>query len=127
MGTYETSSRKGDPLAEVWNGKAWAVQLAPTSFASAILNGVSCASAASCTAVGVSDTNTGGATVGIAEVWDGTSWSNPSTPNSPTSNNYLVSVSCPQPGTCIAAGYSRPGQQVGEPGLIDRTLIESGD
>jgi hypothetical protein len=114
-----------NPLAEAWNGTAWAVQLAPTSFSYAYLTGVSCASAVSCTAVGTS--LVGGATSGLAEVWDGTAWSSPSTPNGPTTNNNLSGVSCPAPGTCIAVGHSQPGQYVGEPGPFQRTLIETGD
>src|ERR1700690_3572090 len=46
------------PLAERWNGSTWSVQAihGPVGATGATLSGVSCASAASCTAVGQSDT-----------------------------------------------------------------------
>jgi hypothetical protein len=125
VGGYGGSGNSTDPLAEAWNGTAWTVQLAPTSFSDAYLTSVSCASPVSCTAVGTS--NIGGANYGLAEVWDGTSWSSPSTPNSPTTNNNLSGVSCPVSGTCIAVGFSQPGQYVGEPGPYQRTLVEAGN
>ena len=68
------------------------------------LAGVSCASAASCEAVG-SSTNRAGAGVVLAEAWNGTTWSIQPTPN-PTGATYstLTGIACSSVSTCTAVG-----------------------
>ncbi len=95
------------PAAEHWNGSSWALQSvpAPSGAAQTLLNGVSCATASSCTAVGEYRTATGG-WLGLAERWNGASWSAAAVP-SPTGALYtvLTGVSCPPSSTtCIAVG-----------------------
>ena len=76
-------------LAIRWNGRAWLAEPAPGHGHGGQLDGVSCATAVSCLAVGTG-----------AEEWTGTHWSViPGPPASP-----LGSVSCPVPDFCQAAG-----------------------
>jgi hypothetical protein len=53
-------------LAERWNGDTWSIQPTPLSIQFATLNGVSCASARACTAVGAQNY-----TEALAERWNG--------------------------------------------------------
>jgi hypothetical protein len=62
------------------------------------LDGVSCASASDCTAVGSSGSS-------AVEHWNGTSWSVQATTDPPGSTQaHLKAVSCPASGTCMAVG-----------------------
>jgi hypothetical protein len=113
-------------LAESWNGSAWAIQTTPnpTATQGSTLNAVSCTSATSCTAVGQyqsSNVSTFGALLTVAEVWDGTAWSLESTPNTSTTHNLLLGVSCGAAQVCTAVG------QTADSGGVDAQLIESGD
>ena len=58
-------------LAERWNGSRWSIQHTPNPAggSNSTLNGVSCASATACTAVGGSFNGTTGVT--LAERWNG--------------------------------------------------------
>jgi len=94
------------PLAERWNGTSWAgaAPVAPSGVSAAYLDGVSCATASACAAVGFSTTDFGG-TVTLAENWNGTSWSQQTTPNAAGSIfNSLEAVSCASATSCISAG-----------------------
>src|SRR5712692_2683149 len=68
------------------------------------LAGVSCTAATACEAVGGS-TNRAGAGVGLAENWNGTSWSTQNTPN-PTGATFsnLSGIACSTVSACIAVG-----------------------
>jgi hypothetical protein len=111
VGSFTTSTPGGyqAALAERWNGSAWSIQTAPTPAGAIVtqLNGVSCASASACIAVGSADYPTvHGLHQGtVAERWDGTSWSIQPTPN-PTGakGGALIGVSCTSPTACTAVG-----------------------
>jgi hypothetical protein len=92
------------PLAERWNGRAWAVQPIPSPAGAdyGVLNGVSCTSVSACTAVGTYQA-TGGDYRAFAERWNGTSWTVDSIPN-PGDRDALASVSCTSASACTAAG-----------------------
>jgi hypothetical protein len=115
------------PLAEAWNGSTWTVQTTPVpaNSQSSSLASVSCTSASSCTAVGQYPSSTPpnfGQAQTLAEIWDGTSWALPATPDpSSTGQNILSGVSCGASDTCMAVG------QYEDPGEIPATLIEAGD
>jgi hypothetical protein len=65
---------------------------------------VSCATVTNCVAVG-SSTNSSGASVTLAEQWNGSSWSVQTTPNpSAALDSYLSSVSCAAATSCTAVG-----------------------
>ena len=115
------------PLAEAWNGTSWTIQSAadPANSQSGSLASVSCTSVGSCTAVGQYASGTPpnfGEPQTLAEVWDGTTWTIPATPDpSSAAQNILSSVSCGATAACTAAGlYS-------DLGGVPATLIEAGD
>ena len=65
---------------ELWNGTSWKLQSTPSPAGAkdAELNGVWCASASACTAVG--DYYTSVTRTTLAERWNGTSWAIQGTP-----------------------------------------------
>jgi hypothetical protein len=72
-------------LAEHWNGRRWAKRLVPTPAGTELgalnrIAGVSCASAAACTAAGSVLVKATGGEVTLAERWDGKTWSLQPTP-----------------------------------------------
>jgi len=87
-------------LAERWNGTRWAIQATPNPpQGGGTLNGVSCTSAAACTAVGGANAGT------FAERWNGAGWSLQSTPTpAGSSGAFLNSAACPSPSACSAVG-----------------------
>jgi hypothetical protein len=101
-------------LAEHWNGKTWSVQPTPmSSTESSELNGVSCSSPAACMAVGDRlVTKPEVKQVTVAMRWNGKAWAVQSTPNSPTAESVLFSVSCPAatagPTLCWPNGGTAP-------------------
>ncbi len=98
------------PLAETWNGTAWAIHAAPQAAGSADgqLSGVSCTAKAACTAVGSQVAGKDQTT--LADVWNGSAWAVQKTPNATepgAQGSILTSVSCIAGSTqCTAAGYS---------------------
>jgi hypothetical protein len=94
-----------DTLAEHWNGSTWTIQPTPSQSGQArnVLNSVSCASAASCTATGVAYT-TGGTEGTLAEHWNGSTWSIQAGPASAKSG--LTAVDCISVTRCAAVGYA---------------------
>jgi hypothetical protein len=94
-------------LAETWNGTAWTVQTTPnpSGATSSQLYKVSCTSASACTAAGNYETSTG-ATMTLAESWNGTAWTVQSTPNpSGAAAAFLDGVSCTSASACTAVGW----------------------
>jgi hypothetical protein len=85
-------------VIESWNGRAWSVVPSPQP-GNRALYGVSCTSAARCTAVGVNFVNPPNAT--LVESWNGTRWS--VTPD-PGPGSELLGVSCVSPTACTAVG-----------------------
>jgi hypothetical protein len=113
----------GLTLTESWNGASWSVvpspNASPTHFNQ--LNGVSCASAASCVAVGTYSDGTKNLT--LAESWNGSSWIvdttvNPSTASAAPDQGFN-SVACTSPTSCIAVGSYTVGVNT------IQTLVES--
>jgi hypothetical protein len=108
---YENTSNDLLPLAESWNGTSWTIQRVPSPPGSntIVLNGVSCTSPSACTAVGEYDTSKG-AQPGLAERWNGTSWTVQATP---AGTDVLDDVSCGTPTTCTAVGDTYTFEHVG--------------
>jgi hypothetical protein len=89
--------------AEQWDGSAWTIQSLPTppTSGSGGLDGVSCASASQCTAVGFFNFSM----PGIAEVWNGSVWTSQSLPTIPGLPGVDPSaVSCTSANLCTAVG-----------------------
>jgi hypothetical protein len=110
---------KSKTLVESWNGTSWSVVPSPRPGISSVLYGVSCVSAAACTAVGYHATSNSGPDKTLVESWNGTSWAVVLSP-SPGIRSVLDTVSCASATACTAAG-DRTNSKV-----HDKTLIESG-
>ncbi len=105
VGDYTNASSNTLSLGEVWNGTAWSVVVTPNPGAgtSGELNGVSCAGAGFCAAVG--QWYNGTFFQAQLATWNGTAWTNATAPEADPSNyNYLVSVSCISATSCGAVG-----------------------
>jgi hypothetical protein len=122
VGEYNTSSAEGVVLAEIWNGTAWALQSIPSPSNSAgfgaVVNGVSCGSASSCTTVGGYE-NKSGSNVPLAEAWNGTKWTIQTVAKAAGETaEGLDGISCPSASLCIAVGSyatsSAPGSTLAE-------------
>jgi hypothetical protein len=104
VGYYYTSMGVSQTLIESWNGTSWSIVPSPNNGTSNNeLNGVSCVSTTSCSAVGYYDTSMGVSQT-LVESWNGTSWSVVPSPNNGTSNNELNGVSCVSVSSCKAVG-----------------------
>jgi len=102
-------------LIESWNGTAWSVVPSPSPPADDFLNGVSCVSAISCTAVGFYF-GPEGSTQTLIESWDGGAWSVVPSPSPGSTLNQLNAVSCISVSSCTSVGsYDN---------RVDQTLIE---
>jgi sugar lactone lactonase YvrE len=103
----------GTPLAEIWNGTSWTKSTTAkvTDVSGGYFNGVSCISATACTVVGAGYSKVHEAhesSVTLAEAWNGTSWTEQTTPReSERARNELEGVSCAGVTGCIAVGASR--------------------
>ena len=120
VGTYYPQPTPGlgyQPLAEHWNGTRWTIQPTPLPAGSpqAQLYRVSCASATSCTAVGMYYVTTAGPFPPLAEHWNGTRWAVQHVPlPALASGGTLGGVSCPTASNCTAVGeYSQIDQNTG--------------
>ncbi len=105
VGGFFDSSNMVHMLVEAWNGANWAIESAqdPVGFTQTWLNGVSCTSTSSCTAVG--DEASTSQTFALAERWNGLTWSIQPTPSGLAS--VLTSVSWTTSQACSAVGCTR--------------------
>ncbi|HLH46649.1 MAG TPA: hypothetical protein VKV25_05770, partial [Acidimicrobiales bacterium] len=94
-------------LAEIYNGSSWsqAATVNPAATASNELVGVSCTAVSFCVAVGYYGASSAAQT--LAEIYNGTSWSQAATAN-PSANDALYAVSCVSTSFCVAVGYNPP-------------------
>lgn len=112
------------PLAMRWNGTTWAVQPTPgdaTLNETSALTGVSCPSARSCTAVGISDS--GGP---LILRWNGAAWRSRSVAGNFALNYGLNAVSCPSATACTAIGSSAAAHWNGRTWASRRIRVPSG-
>jgi hypothetical protein len=112
--TLLTGSETTEVLAEYWDGSTWTQEnvAVPSADSSPFLESVDCVAAMSCVAVG----GYGGAAnvvqIGqaLAEVWNGSTWTNETVPGPPGSENEgLASISCLSADSCEATGYTNTG------------------
>lgn len=104
----------GGLFAERWNGRQWSVHGVAVPAGSDtrrdFLGGISCATSRVCMAVGTAypalSVNVHYFYSALAEVWDGSGWSNHSPPPRLTRNGFFQAVSCPSPSECIAVGQA---------------------
>jgi hypothetical protein len=94
-------------ITEAWSGHGWTQQTLPlpSGTLTSALNGLSCASATRCTAVGslINSRGTGTETNALAEFWTGSSWAVQRTAQ-PQAREDLQAISCPAPRVCSAVG-----------------------
>ena len=110
-------------LAERWDGSAWRVEHTPNppGAAGSNLQGGSCVSSSSCTAVGYTYTSRGTTLpLPLAQRWDGRRWRIQALP-SPASGGVLAGVSCPSRTSCLAVGgHGNPNDFVALGTLAER-------
>jgi hypothetical protein len=111
VGTQANTGNVLVTLVESWNGTSWSAVPSPSPSPGYgdYLDGVSCASASACTAVGQRSTTDAGAGKNLVESWNGTSWSVATSPNRGTSDNF-TGVSCTSADACTAAGVYVPSR-----------------
>jgi hypothetical protein len=113
---FSASGSQVGTLTAHWNGAAWSKVTTPTSGAShSMLNGVSCASASACMAVG------NGPKGALAEQWNGSAWSL-SLNGAPAANSGLGGVWCTGASACLAVGT----QSTGPAAQIDQSVRWNG-
>ena len=106
VGYYDTGPGRQFALAEAWNGAAWTPAQPPAPGGPyTALDGVSCASAAHCVAVGLYQMPSQ-ASGPLAETWNGQQWTRTS-PAASTGGfgvSSLNAVSCTSTARCVAVG-----------------------
>src|SRR4029077_12910122 len=108
---YNNGSTVAKTLIEQWNGISWSIVTSPNKnpqIGQNILDGVTCASASDCWAVGY---YANGGSVTLVEQWNGTAWSIVASPNvaGGGTQNVLNGVTCASASDCWAVGfYQRP-------------------
>lgn len=121
VGSQALSGASEQTLAEHWNGSAWSIVPTPNKPQPSnddVLYSVAAASSTDVWAVGYYyDYNNARTT--LAEHWDGTAWSIVATPNQPSIENVLYSVSVASANDVWAVGSYIAGNYNG-----DNTLIE---
>ena len=111
VGYYYTATNDQKTLAELWNGKRWAVAETPNPAAAnesgllgSSFSGVACTSADSCTAVGSYHTKSLRLLM-FAEHWDGSEWTLQTVAEPPSEGEgELEAVSCAARESCFAVG-----------------------
>src|SRR2546428_6024358 len=95
----------------------WAIVTSPNANVAQMFNGVACASASDCWAVGNRYNSEVLRDVTLIEHWNGTSWTIVTSPNATTpdnfiEDNFLNGVACASASECWAVGdHSYPGEQ----------------
>jgi hypothetical protein len=117
VGTAEVVVGGGDtdqmePLIDAWDGTSWSDMGAAAPPSGGLLLGVSCRGTTFCMADGYTKSDSG--TEAITEVWNGSTWSEPSVPSvAGAAGSGLAGMSCVGPSLCVATGVTlaASGQQ----------------
>ncbi len=123
---FRDSSRPGKELktlVDSWNGTTWSSSSSPSPGESDTLNNVSCASSASCIAVGTASYGGQPPQGSLIESWNGTNWSVDSAAVKGSFGNGLGGVSCITSTDCVAVGDYFTNRR----GTAEETLVESWD
>lgn len=108
VGWYVDAAGETTPLEETLSGSTWTIDAQPVPAPpGSSLTSVSCTSTITCEAVGATATPAG-ASLALAEDWDGASWTAQVVPQT-TSSVSLASVSCPTTLSCWAVGSQQGG------------------
>lgn len=120
VGRYRNSEGVTKPLVEQREGSNWTIMPLPelSGMASGGLEGVSCASATACSAVGYFATESGVDQALVAR-WDGIQWElQPGAEPAGATSTRMTGVSCASPALCVATGVYQDGSE------RERTLVE---
>jgi hypothetical protein len=109
VGSYQNPSGAFRSFAAIWHNGKWMLQAVPNvaGETATFFNAVSCANAASCTAVGGTEHGSGAHLVldhAVAEQWSGGKWRIATMPL--LAQSALTGVSCLPSGICFAVGWS---------------------
>jgi hypothetical protein len=106
---YSTSSGRQNTLIERWNGTQWRVVASPNAGTSGdnVLTSVDALSGTNAWAVGSSRAAT--SRKSLIQRWNGTSWTNVSSPNPGTLSNSLLGVAAAGPNDIWAVGWKNSG------------------
>jgi hypothetical protein len=105
-GTAFATSGATSVLVATWNGKTWTREKATTPAGALVLvNDLSCVSAKSCAAAGMSTNSAGTSAYGFLLVWNGKAWSE-SKYQGPKGDTvaFVLGVSCVSASNCVAVG-----------------------
>jgi len=105
VGTFDVAADNSSrPLAESWNGADWSPQNIGSPPTVDSLTAVSCPGTTTCTAVGGQQENQ--RTVGVAEAWDGSAFSQEQTASVASLYSFsgLSGVWCQSASACVAVG-----------------------
>jgi hypothetical protein len=117
VGSHGTPEGVNATLIGTWNGTVWSKVKSPNvGKQSNFLQGLSCPTATSCTAVGYY-TSPAGVDRTLIESQNGSLWTKTGSPNVSAGSNLLSGVSCVSSAFCVAVGYVSP---LNDP----KTLIE---
>ncbi len=108
VSTSHTEPGVQKALVERWDGSKWELltPATPEGSKQPTLEAIACLAASDCTATG-SYVNGSGATVPLAEHWNGTSWQVQSTPSPEgATSSSLLAISCSSSTACTAVGSS---------------------
>jgi hypothetical protein len=107
-------------LGETWNGTSWTLQTTRNVILPrpSLLEGVSCATASECTAVGQYTSGTSENET-LAALWNSTSWRIQQTPAPGFSTN-LTAVSCASASACTAVGWAEGCEYCNPVALAER-------
>lgn len=109
VGNYSIASGKFLAFATRWHNGRWSLLTAPSVAGQKFtaLNGVSCAAATSCVAVGNTEDNSRRQLFhAVAEIWSGGKWRISTLRREPS---LFIGVSCPSRTHCFASGSTFPG------------------
>jgi hypothetical protein len=113
VGSFQVAANDfSQPLAEHWNGRTWAIGTVPmpSGAVGSTLAGVSCASAANCTAAGyyIMPIGHNHLNYAVAEHWNGSAWTVQPSPNPANPDASLAGVACSSATSCTAVGNNAP-------------------
>jgi hypothetical protein len=120
--TQRSDAAKPDPSSLVYAGSTWTVRAVPRPAGStrpSSLDGVTCLSADSCTAVGFATFGSADTEAAVVEHWDGHAWASRTVSGSKTGISSLAGVSCASASRCFAVG-STAGTNDGLDVLVDQ-------
>ncbi len=106
VGAYTVSGGANWALAASWNGTSWSLQSVPKPEGAkkSTLLDISCSDSTHCTAVGGYN-NASSVQVSFVERWNGSTWSQQTSPNpEKSSNTVLQNVSCVDRYSCVGVG-----------------------